>query len=184
MLFRSRQNSSTSHRSFAGSSPAVDLVAGTNYFHGSGRTSAYLSGSLGSQGHGQDQPLSPGLMPGTTRYEESLHHREQLETALQENEGLKKRIRELERMLRERRSDSASTMTSTGGTASVPTTTAGASSVPLARERPGLERDRSMTATSVGGRSISSVAVGVPDDEIQVGGSASSTGLSAQSQAP
>ena len=114
-------------------------------------------------------------MPGTMRYEETLHHREQLDHALQENEVLKKRIRELERMLRERRrSESVSTMTSTGGTPAAGST---ASLV-----RPELDRERSMTATSVSGQSVSSVAVGVPDDEIQVGGSASSSGLVAQAQ--
>lgn len=179
----SRQNSSTSHRSFTSSSPAVDPVTGANYFYGSQRTSAYLSGSLGSQGHGHDQPLSPGLMPGTTRYEETLHHREQLDTALQENEVLKRRIRELERMLRERRrSDSVSTMTSTGGATGTPATSTSVPPLSLARER--LELERSMTATSVSSQSVSSMAVGVPDDEIQVGGSASSSGLVAQTQTP
>lgn len=150
----------------------MDPITGPNYFHGSSRrTSVHLSGSLGSQhGQGHDQPLSPGLMPGTTRYEETVHHREQLEVALQENEALKKRIRDLERMLRERRrSDSSSTMTSTGGVAGTP---APAPTTSAPQTRPGTERERSMTATSVGGQSVSSLAVGVPEEEIKVGDSA------------
>ncbi|KAG7109890.1 hypothetical protein HYQ44_011453 [Verticillium longisporum] len=164
----SRQNSSASHPSLAGTSPAAaDLIAGPGYFPSSQRvpsqvaTSADTLATPAGQEQQQQQPLSPSHVPGTVRYEETLLHREQLETALQENEALKRRIRELERLVRERRrSESVST---TGGPAP---------------QRPGGDRERSMTAASMGAQSIAgSVGVGVPEEEVKVGESASNAGL-------
>ncbi|KAM0597774.1 hypothetical protein ACHAP1_003996 [Verticillium nonalfalfae] len=171
----SRQNSSASHPSLAGTSPAAaDVIAGPGYFPSSQRVPPQVATSAGSlatlagqeQQQQQQQPLSPSHVPGTVRYEETLLHREQLETALQENEALRRRIRELERLVRERRrSESVST---TGGT-----TSAGP-----APQRPGGDRERSMTAASMGAQSIAgSVGVGVPEEEVKVGESASNAGL-------
>lgn len=132
-------------------------------------------------------PLTPSLVPGTARYEEALQQREQLENALRENEALKKRVRELERMVRERRrSDSASTATSTGTGANVPAPTpphpaaaaaaAGAGAgVAGPRQRPSM-RTPSISEQSVAG----SVGVGVPEEEVRVGESASNAGLAPQ----
>ncbi|EGY16117.1 hypothetical protein VD0002_g8825 [Verticillium dahliae] len=163
----SRQNSSASHPSLAGTSPAAaDLIAGPGYFPSSQRVPSQVATSAGTLAtpagqEQQQQPLSPSHVPGTVRYEETLLHREQLETALQENEALKRRIRELERLVRERRrSESVST---TGGPAP---------------QRPGGDRERSMTAASMGAQSIAgSVGVGVPEEEVKVGESASNAGL-------
>ncbi|KAF3349335.1 hypothetical protein VdG2_02592 [Verticillium dahliae VDG2] len=79
----SRQNSSASHPSLAGTSPAAaDLIAGPGYFPSSQRVPSQVATSAGTL-------ATPA---------ETLLHREQLETALQENEALKRRIRELERL--------------------------------------------------------------------------------------
>ncbi|CRK35390.1 hypothetical protein BN1723_004137 [Verticillium longisporum] len=175
----SRQNSSASHPSLAGTSPAAaDLIAGPGYFPSSQRVPPPVATSAGTlatpagQEQQQQQPLSPSHVPGTVRYEETLLHREQLETALQENEALRRRIRELERLVRERRrSESVST---TGGT-----TSAGpGASANAAPQRPGGDRERSLTAASMGAQSIAgSVGVGVPEEEVKVGESASNAGL-------
>ncbi|KAM0270840.1 hypothetical protein ACHAQH_009321 [Verticillium albo-atrum] len=169
----SRQNSSTSHPSIPGTSPsAADLMSGSGYFHPSQRVPPHIatgSGSLATPAsQEQQQPLSPSLVPGTVRYEETLLHREQLEVALQENEALKRRIRELERLVRERRRSESVSIT--GGAPS-----AGPSVAPT---RPGGDRERSMTAASIGVQSIAgSVGVGVPEEEVKVGESASNAGL-------
>lgn len=177
---------STAQRAL-GTSPSWDHVSTTTYFHGSNR-------STSSQGQTQEQ-LSPGLMSGTTRYEETIHNRDLLDAALQENETLKQRIRELERLLRERRrSDSGSTA---GG---VSTAATAGSSVATYRQRPLVTRERSIaSAVSVSGvsefsglstRSIagSSVTGRVnPDDDeddVDFGESASTAGQSLDADHP
>ncbi|KAI8238980.1 hypothetical protein K4K55_002387 [Colletotrichum sp. SAR 10_96] len=127
---------------------------------------------------GSESQLSPGLMPATSRYEETALHRQELEVAKKENEGLKQRIRELEKLVREKsanvsreRSESVSSLT-TGGVGVGLQAPSGAAVV-ARRERPGGERERSLTTMSV----ASSVAVGVPEEEVQVGESAASSGL-------
>lgn len=117
-------------------------------------------------------------MAATTRYEEAVLHRNELEAAKRENEALKRRIRELERHVRERRasessrtrSDSVSTTAS--ASAAQPAGLAGIAGPrePLAR----MERDRGMTMQSVAS-AAGSVGVGVPEDEVMVGESAAST---------
>lgn len=180
-----------------GTSPSWDHVASTNYFHGSNR-------STSSQGQTQDQ-LSPGLMSGTTRYEETIHNRDLLDAALQENETLKQRIRELERLLRERRrSDSGSTTVSAGGVSTVATTGGSAAttgnSAASYRPRPVAARERSMaSAVSASGvsefsglstRSVAGSSVTGrlnPDDDeddVDFGESASTAGQSLDADHP
>ncbi|KAK2047971.1 hypothetical protein LZ31DRAFT_550672 [Colletotrichum somersetense] len=125
---------------------------------------------------GSESQLSPGLMPTTSRYEETALHRQELENAKKENEALKQRIRDLEKLVREKttgreRSGSNSSSTATGTATSVGVTTGGAGIA--GPRRPGGERERSLTTMSL----ASSVAVGVPDEELQVGESAASSGL-------
>ncbi|KAF0330783.1 hypothetical protein RB213_009400 [Colletotrichum asianum] len=127
---------------------------------------------------GSESQLSPGMMPATSRYEETALHRQELEVAKKENEGLKQRIRELEKLVREKsanvsreRSESVSSLTTGGAGVGLPAPSGAA--VVARRERPGGERERSLTTMSV----ASSVAVGVPDEEVQVGESAASSGL-------
>ncbi|KAJ0335720.1 hypothetical protein COL922a_008849 [Colletotrichum nupharicola] len=127
---------------------------------------------------GSESQLSPGMMPATSRYEETARHRQELEVAKKENEGLKQRIRELEKLVREKsanvsreRSESVSSLTTGGAGVGLPAPSGAA--VVARRERPGGERERSLTTMSV----ASSVAVGVPEEEVQVGESAASSGL-------
>lgn len=133
-------------------------------------------------------------MPATLRYEETAFYRQELDSAKRENENLKKRIKDLEKMVRERRESDAS-RTSGGGarirseststTASVNVTGAagvGSSGINIAagrREPPGrggMSMERSFSTLSVAG----SVGVGVPDEELHVGESASSVGVKSQ----
>ncbi|EQB50768.1 hypothetical protein CGLO_09759 [Colletotrichum gloeosporioides Cg-14] len=127
---------------------------------------------------GSESQLSPGMMPATSRYEETALHRQELEVAKKENEALKQRIRELEKLVREKsanvsreRSESVSSLTTGGAGVGLPAPSGAA--VVARRERPGGERERSLTTMSV----ASSVAVGVPEEEVQVGESAASSGL-------
>ncbi|KAG6005605.1 hypothetical protein E4U43_000567 [Claviceps pusilla] len=143
-----------------------------------------VAATPGSLGYG-DQ-MSPGLMPATSRYEETAFYRNELETAKKENETLKRRIRELERMMHSRRagdmsrprSDSVST------TASMNVGPSGGASIAGPRDnavagpqRP--DRERGMTTQSITSAS-GGVAVGVPDDEVKVGESAASAGVAGQ----
>ncbi|RDA90894.1 hypothetical protein CP533_4452 [Ophiocordyceps camponoti-saundersi (nom. inval.)] len=123
----------------------------------------------------QHQQLSPGLMPATSRYEETAFYRNELEAAKKENDGLKRRIRELERMVQSRRaadrtrspSDAASTAASASATAPVA----------LSRDLVGGGQDRARGLASQSVASLSSLGVGVPEDEVRVGESAASAGL-------
>ncbi|KAK2053553.1 hypothetical protein LY76DRAFT_581580 [Colletotrichum caudatum] len=126
---------------------------------------------------GSESQLSPGLMPTTSRYEETALHRQELENAKKENEALKQRIRDLEKLVREKtagreRSGSTGSSAATGTAAANVGVTTGGAGIAGPR-RPGGERERSLTTMSV----ASSVAVGVPDEELQVGESAASSGL-------
>ncbi|KAF6826439.1 hypothetical protein CMUS01_09437 [Colletotrichum musicola] len=185
-----RQDSVASRHSLS-SSPAHSLQhlepgSGMTYFqqqrvpHQQQQTS---STSVAATPGGSEAQLSPGLMSVTSRYEETALHRQELEAAKKENEALKQRIRELEKMVREKgrqRSGSAGSSAATsvaaaaGSSAGVGLTPVGGMGVALPRrERPGGERERSLTSMSV----ASSVAVGVPEEELQVGESAASSGL-------
>ncbi|KAK9787149.1 putative cGMP-dependent protein kinase interacting domain-containing protein [Seiridium cardinale] len=208
----SRQNSTTSHRSASRSRnrsphphggpgsytqshgfPQGDHPPGAGYFPRSHPTSTPHS-TAATPG----TELSPGLLPATVRYEETAFFRQELDNAKRENDTLKKRIKELEKMVRERRESDAS-RTSGGGarirseststTASVSVSVSGAAGVggggtniaggrrdPPGRAGMGMER--AFSTLSVAG----SVGVGVPDEELQVGESASSVGIKSQEQ--
>lgn len=117
---------------------------------------------------GYSEQLSPGLMPGTARYEETAYYRAELEVAKKENEALKRRVRELERSVRERRGEGRGRSGSGSTVASVNVSGAGGGvGIAGPRERP--EGGRGASGTSVG--------VGVPEDEVKVGESAASAGL-------
>lgn len=68
--------------------------------------------------HPSEPILSPGLVPATSRYEETALHRMELEAVRRENEALRRRVRELERRLRERRASDASVASSVSVSAS------------------------------------------------------------------
>ncbi|CCC06678.1 hypothetical protein SMACR_00704 [Sordaria macrospora] len=160
-----------------------------NYFahrmSGAYHSMAATSGSVPASEH------SPAILPGTPRFEETAFYRGELENVKRENEALKRRVRELERMVRERRASDASRAsqggagslaprtrsdsTSTTASVSVTASTAATGGVSIAAPRDAdstarTERPRIVSA-------ISSVAVGVPEDEVRVGESAASSGL-------
>lgn len=117
------------------------------------------------------EQMSPALVPVTQRYEETAFHRNELEAAKKENDALKKRVRDLERMVRERRetdtgrdrSESVST------TASVNISATGGSTIAPPRDSIPSRQERESGATSQ-----ASIAIGVPEEEVRVGESASS----------
>lgn len=121
--------------------------------------------------------LSPGIMPATSRYEETAFYRSELDSVKRENEALKRRIRELERAVRDRRASDASRgrSESVSTTASMTVPAGGGGGTGIAGRREG-GRDRVVSTLSVAG----SVGVGVPEDEVRVGESAASAGLRAQ----
>lgn len=183
----SRQNSSQSRRSQTGSPAphaqshphsythshlADPAIAG--YFH---HRSPPVPGAVPSATPGSQSELSPGILPATTRYEETAFYRSELESVKRENDALKRRIRDLERMVRDRRasdasrtrSESVSTTASVSAAAGAPGAGAG-----IAGPREGRERVVSMLSTA------GSVGVGVPEDEVRVGESAASAGLRGQ----
>ncbi|OHE96348.1 hypothetical protein CORC01_08420 [Colletotrichum orchidophilum] len=178
-----RQDSVASRHSLS-SSPAPSQhyldpssSSGLTYFQQQRLPQQHTGGtSVAATPGGSESQLSPGLIPTTSRYEETALHRQELENAKKENEALKQRIRDLEKMVREKsagreRSESTSSATAAADATSVGVITGGAG-IASAR-RPGGERERSLTAMSV----ASSVAVGVPDEELQVGESAASAGV-------
>ncbi|KAL2207053.1 hypothetical protein CC79DRAFT_690777 [Sarocladium strictum] len=176
----SRQNSSTSRTSQTTSPGPQSSLDPSSYFHQQRNPAAAANQPLGATSGGttsHDQ-LSPGLLPATTRYEETAFHRSELEAAKRENEILKRRIRELERRVRDRRSSDASRTRSDSAstTASVPAAQApGLAAIAGPRETPArAERDRTLTMQSIAS-AAGSVGVGVPEDEVMVGESAAST---------
>ena len=136
----SRQNSTASRRSRTGSpSPSTTGGAytpqlsgsyssqhineppstGVNYFgaqrHPPGLSTVATPGSSTAVASTSDV-LSPGILPATSRYEETAYYRSELDTAKKENEALKRRIRELERQVRDRRASDASRVTTSSRT--------------------------------------------------------------------
>lgn len=120
--------------------------------------------------------LSPGLLPATSRYEETVFYRQELDNVKRENDALKRRIRELERMVRERRASDASN--NRPRSESVSTTASANVAAPSGASiaRPRNERVTSMLSTA---GSVTSFAAGVPEDEVKVGESAASGGVTA-----
>ena len=142
-------------------------------------------------GSGPTNEHSPAILPGTPRYEETASYRGELENAKKENEALKRRVRELERMVRERRASDASRAsqggsgslaprprsdsTSTTASVSVTASTAATGGVSIAAPRDSDPTGRSERPRVVS--AISSIGVGVPEEEVRVGESAASSGL-------
>ncbi|KAM5346451.1 hypothetical protein ACJ41O_009456 [Fusarium nematophilum] len=179
----SRQNSSASRRSQTNSPGPQHSLDPSSYFQHQ-RMPAPTSippSSMGAAPGSLGEQLSPGMMPATMRYEETAFYRHELETAKRENDALKRRIRELERQVRQRRASDASRprSESVSTTASLSVTPAGGASIAGPRDggltRPERERERGMTTQSV--MSVASVGVGVPEEELKVGESAASSGV-------
>lgn len=176
----SRQDSAASRQSQT-HSPSSHFLDRTSYFQHQRvppTTSIPSSSVNATPGSGSlPEHMSPGLVPATSRFEETAFHKSELEVAQRENDALKKRIRELEKLVREgrncdearRRRESVST------TASVSLTAAGGSTIAPPRDSAGArqERERGMTTQSTSSLP-GSVAVGVPEDEVLVGESAAS----------
>lgn len=180
----SRQNSATSRRSQTNSPAPPSSLDPSSYF-AQQRIPPSSSVPVGSNvplssASTLDQ-ASPGLMPATSRYEETAFYRNELEVAKKENDALKKRIRDLEKMVQEKRQASRNRSGSQSTTASTSLPATGASSIAGPRDSaptPRSERDRRLTS-----QSVSSVAVGVPDAELQVGESAASSGRTKETEA-
>ncbi len=128
--------------------------------------------------------LSPGILPVTSRYEETAFYRSELDSVKRENESLKRRIRDLERTLRDRRAsdarrgrsesvsttDSARVVAGGGGGGGAGISAGGVTGIAGRREG---GRERVTSSLSVPG----SIGVGVSDEEVGVGESAASAGL-------
>ena len=183
----SRQNSSTSRRSRNASPAPPSSLDPSSYFHQQRvppPPTTISSGAVGitpgSASH--NEQLSPGMLPATSRYEETVHHRNELETAKRENDSLKRRIRDLEKMVREKRdtdasrprSESASTAASVNVAPSGGAGITGPRDVGVTHQRP-TGRERGLTSQSIAS-ATGSVGVGVPEDEVQVGESAATSG--------
>lgn len=125
---------------------------------------------------GPPDVLSPGLLPATSRYEETLHYRQELENVKRENDALKRRIRELERMVRERRASDASNHRPRSESVSTTASANVAAPSGASIARPRNERVTSVLSTA---GSVTSFAAGVPEDEVKVGESAASGGVAA-----
>ncbi|KAB5583027.1 hypothetical protein GE09DRAFT_1247077 [Coniochaeta sp. 2T2.1] len=190
----SRQNSTASRRSRTGS-PAPSQPASltqshlndpsiASYFTNRLAPSSSVLTQAGASGPTSapsatpgSEVLTPGILPATTRYEETAYYRSELDSVKRENEALKRQVRELERMVRERRASDASRVQQGGRSVSrsrsesVSTTASvsvavGGGGTSIAGQRE--ERPRVVSMMSHAG----SVGVGVPEDEVRVGESA------------
>ncbi|ORY61440.1 uncharacterized protein BCR38DRAFT_459320 [Pseudomassariella vexata] len=196
----SRQNSTTSHRSASrsrnrsprpgsytqahGFPPHLEHPTSSGYFPRSHPATSNPHSTAATPG----AELSPGLLPATLRYEETVHYRQELETAKRENEALKRRVKELEKMVRDKRENdimrdrnesvsttaSALSVSGAGGVGGGGTGIAGGRRDVGGGRLAGLERG--FSSASVSG----SIGVGVPDEELNVGESAASTGVGTQ----
>lgn len=179
----SRQNS-TNSRTSQGPSPAPsNSLDPSSYFQQQRiphNPSAAATMGSGATSHASDQ-LSPGFIPTTLRYEEVQQFKQELDVAKKENDTLRKRVMDLERQVRERTtSDASQTRTdSMSTTASVHVVPSGGVSITGPRDSapPRVERERGNTM-----QSVSSIAVGVPEAEVQLGESAASSGLGKDTQ--
>ncbi|KAI0904558.1 hypothetical protein F4823DRAFT_567599 [Ustulina deusta] len=195
----SRQNSTTSHRSSSRNRSPQPYMSTPGFLssshsqphgfpqdYGAGYFARDRASSNASIAATPGSELSPGLMPATLRYEETAHYRSELDSAKRENEMLKKRVKELEKMLRDRResdfglgrvrSESSSTTTSVSvsGTTGVGGVVGGGTGIAGGRRDERRPADRTTSTMSV----TSSIGVGVPDEELRVGDSAATTGIS------
>lgn len=178
----SRQNSTQSHsRQSLSSSPAhgsswasshfVDAAHGA-YFPIRSPPGATGGPSVMTPTQGVSEAMSPSMIPATSRYEETTFYRQELDTVKRENDALKRRIRELERMVRERRASDSSNRTRSDSVSTTTSVLAPGPGTSIARPR--NERVTSMLSTT---GSVTSLAVGVPEDEIKPGESAASAGV-------
>ncbi|AEO59100.1 hypothetical protein MYCTH_2307076 [Thermothelomyces thermophilus ATCC 42464] len=198
----SRQNSSASRRSRTGSpSPAPPSLSGSYPHHGhepgslpgyfnarvptrSTQSGASTSSALPTPASATATTtttaattggeLSPGILPATSRYEETALRRAELEEYKRENEALRRRVRELERLLRE-----AMLLKEAGG---VPQQGQQQQQQPQQEQEQEQQHDQETTrqrAVSAASATRSAVGVGVPDEEVRVGESAASSAVGA-----
>ncbi|KAG7286522.1 hypothetical protein NEMBOFW57_008833 [Staphylotrichum longicolle] len=103
--------------------------------------------------------FSPGILPATSRFEETALRRAELEEVKRENEALRRRVRELEVLVRDAAATAAAARKEGGG--------GGGERGPPEAERSGGSRPRAVSAAmSV---ASSAVGVGVPEEEVRVG---------------
>lgn len=183
----SRQNSTNSRASQAHSPAPSSSLDPSNYFQQQrvphhNHSSAATVGSGAPTSHGSEQ-LSPGLIPTTLRYEEIQQYKQELDVAKKENDVLRKRVMELERQVRDRASagdaSQAARRDSVSTTASVSVVPSGGVSIAGPRDSAAVRPERERVNTM---QSVSSIAVGVPEGEVQFGESAASSGLGNHSQ--
>ncbi|KXX73597.1 hypothetical protein MMYC01_209242 [Madurella mycetomatis] len=98
--------------------------------------------------------LSPGILPATSRYEETASRRAELEEIKRENEALRRRVRELEKLVRDAALREEQGRRGQQGE----------------RGGEGLQRTASSTSNLT-------LGVGVPEEELRLGESAASAGL-------
>ncbi|KAI1436548.1 hypothetical protein GGR50DRAFT_650806 [Xylaria sp. CBS 124048] len=156
-----------------------DFVPGS-YHYGRTPSGASMVATPGSE-------ISPGFIPATGRYEETAIFRNELESAKRENEALKRRIKELEKILRERKENDAGTgrLRSESGSTAANANVSGTTSVGgLAGGGIGVAGDRREERRIIerAASANTSVAVGVPDEELEVGESAATTTRSGADQ--
>ena len=179
----SRQSSSASRRSRAGSPGPQSSLDPSTYFQQQRippPSSVHMSSGVTPLTGSSDQ-MSPGLMPATVRYEETQFYRNELENAKKENESLKRRIRELEKQMQERRASRDASRTrseSVSTTASMSVAPSGGAST-IAGPRTASRTERGHAGAR---QSVTSVGVGVPEDEVQVGESAASSRVANETQ--
>lgn len=182
----SRQNSAASRRSRAGSPSPAPHSLSSSYSHHPGGEPGSLPGYFNARVPIRTQSgtstsalatpvstatttttnttttaseLSPGILPATSRYEETALRRAELDEVKRENEALRRRVRELERMVR----DAAAQKEGARGQ-----TPMGRGEGAGAGERPRAVSTMSSTGSVIG--------VGVPEEELRVGESAATVG--------
>ncbi|KAI1110435.1 hypothetical protein F5Y14DRAFT_363124 [Nemania sp. NC0429] len=201
----SRQNSTTSHRSSSRNRSPQPFMSSSGLLPSShpqphGFPHEYPSGYFARDRTSSNasiiatpgSELSPGLVPGTLRYEETAHYRNELEVAKRENDMLKKRVKELERMLRERKdgdsgharvrsesSNATNASVTISGTTGLGGVAGGGTGIAGDRRDERRATDRAGSALS----GTSSVAVGVSDEELKVGESAATTSVQPETTA-
>lgn len=180
----SRQNSSTSHRSDSRNrSPQRFLGPGFphsshpySYGFPQDHTFGYSARDRGSSNASMvptpGSEFSPGLMQATPRYEETAYYRHELDSARRENEILKKRVKDLERMLRERKDSDAGAGCIKTESTGTNTVVGGSTGITGDRQEDRRDMNRATSAMSNTGMSV---GVGVPEEELKLGDSASNT---------
>ena len=98
----SRQSSVASRQSETSSPPLSSSLYQGDFFLGHRHTGSASHSQVPSQVANSGSTRS-SYIPGTQRYEETAHHRSELELVKRENEALRRRVRELERNLSCRR---------------------------------------------------------------------------------